>query len=30
MNLTLILLSLPVMLFFTGLLWFASLWTRHQ
>lgn len=27
---TIILLTMPVLLFFAGLAWLATLWTRHQ
>lgn len=30
MKLTLLLLALPVLMFFTGMLWFASRWTAPQ
>lgn len=30
MRTTIVLLAMPVLLFFTGMVWFAALWTRHQ
>lgn len=30
MRLVMLILMMPLVIFFTGLLWFSSLWSRHQ